>query len=94
MVSLEVAHLRWHAFGGACDVGNGLALCVLRHRLLDLGVLTFTDELRVEVSRSVSGQSARQVMELDGTEIVLPPGAMDRPRAENIAWHRRNVFRG
>lgn len=94
LVGVEAAHLRWHAFGGACDVGNGLALCVLHHRLLDLGVLTLTDDLRVQVSRSVSGQSARQVLELDGAEIILPPGAMDRPRTENIAWHRRNVFRG
>jgi putative restriction endonuclease len=58
LVGLEAAHLHWHAFGGACEVANGLALCVLHHRLFDLGMLTLTLDLHVEVSRSVSGPSA------------------------------------
>lgn len=94
LVGLEAAHLRWHAFGGSCDVSNGIALCVLHHRLLDLGVLTLTSELRVEVSRTVSGPSARTILELDDIPIALPVDAAFRPRPESIDWHRRNVFRG
>lgn len=93
LVGLEAAHLRWHAFGGACEVNNGLALCVLHHRLLDLGTLTLTSDLRVEVSRLLSGPSARLLLELDGAPILQPLDAANRPRPENIDWHRRNVFR-
>lgn len=94
LVGLEAAHLRWHALGGMCEVGNGLALCVLHHRLLDLGVITLTGDLRVQISRAVNGQSARSLLELDGRAISLPVEATHRPWPESVEWHRRNVFRG
>ena len=94
LVGLEAAHLRWHAFGGSCDVFNGIALCVLHHRLLDLGVLTLTPKWTIQVSRSVSGPSARAILELDDAPIALPVDQALRPSEKSIDWHRRNVFRG
>jgi len=94
LVGLEAAHLRWHALGGACELGNGLALCVLHHRLLDLGVLTLSADFHVEVSGTVNGGSAEALNRLHGQPISLPTQSAHRPRSENIEWHRRNVFRG
>lgn len=36
---IDAAHVRWFAFDGPDDLDNGLALCVLHHKLFDLGVL-------------------------------------------------------
>lgn len=94
LVGLEAAHLRWHALGGACEVGNGLALCVLHHRLLNLGVLTLTTDFHVEVSERLNGGSAEALIQFSGKPIALPVQAANCLRPENIEWHRRNVFRG
>ncbi|QCO00517.1 hypothetical protein D3093_35315 (plasmid) [Azospirillum argentinense] len=94
LVGLEAAHLRWHAFGGGSDIANGLSLCVLHHRLFDLGVLTLTLDGRVEVSRSISGPSARGLFDLDGAPVLTPIDPAFRPGPQNVEWHRRQVFRG
>src|SRR5437588_7846441 len=39
-VGLDAAHIRWHQAGGPDREGNGLALCVLHHKLFDLGAFT------------------------------------------------------
>jgi putative restriction endonuclease len=36
-IALDAAHIRWHQAGGPDREGNGLALCVLHHKLFDLG---------------------------------------------------------
>jgi putative restriction endonuclease len=36
-VAIEAAHVRWFAFDGPDALDNGLALCVLHHKLFDLG---------------------------------------------------------
>ena len=94
LVGLEAAHLRWYAFGGGNNVANGLSLCVLHHRLFDLGVLTLTMEGRIEVSRSISGPSARALFDLDGAPVLAPVDPALRPGPHNVEWHRRQVFRG
>ncbi len=38
-VGLEAAHVRWWAEGGPDHTFNGLCLCVMHHKLFDLGVL-------------------------------------------------------
>jgi putative restriction endonuclease len=39
-VALDAAHIHWHAAGGPDEVSNGLCLCVLHHKLFDLGAFT------------------------------------------------------
>lgn len=41
-VGIEAAHVRWFAFGGPDTLDNGLALCMLHHKLFDRGVLGWT----------------------------------------------------
>jgi putative restriction endonuclease len=42
--------VRWFNFDGPDDLDNGLALCVLHHKLFDLGVLGLSLNLLVLVS--------------------------------------------
>lgn len=41
-VALDAAHVKWHQAGGPDTEDNGLALCSLHHKLLDLGAYTIT----------------------------------------------------
>lgn len=54
-IGLEAAHIHWHAYGGTSEVRNGLALCVLHHKLFDLGSFTVSENLRVTVSDYLTG---------------------------------------
>jgi len=57
-VGRETAHVAGTRWVASCEVGNGLALHILHHRLIDLGVLTLTGDLRVQFNRVVGEQSA------------------------------------
>ncbi len=92
---LDAAHVRWFSFGGPDDVDNGLALCVLHHKLFDLGAIGLDDRLRVEVSEAFTARTAagRALYELDGRRLSPRPGTRV-PAAGHVAWHRRQVFKG
>lgn len=72
-VGLDAAHVRWFAFDGADDLDNGLALCVLHHKLFDLGVLGLDAAFRVLVSATFSARTAagRAVYGLHGHECCI-----------------------
>lgn len=96
-VGLSAAHLRWHSHDGPDDVSNGLSLCELHHKLLDLGVigLTLASEIVVAdafVARSEVGY--RLGHELQGRPVRRPLPRFESPAAEHIEWHQRQVFHG
>jgi len=74
-VGLDTAHVRWFAFDGPDDLDNGLALCVLHHKLFDLGVLGLDGAFRVLVSATFSARTAagRSVYDLHGHELRPRP---------------------
>ena len=39
LLGLEAAHIRWHSHDGRDVVSNGLALCSVHHKALDLGAM-------------------------------------------------------
>ena len=102
LVGIDAAHVRWHQAGGAGvnDVSNGVALCVLHHRLLDRGAFTLTPtsshERVVEVSEDAHGGPGFKTWLLDfhGRAIAAPVRTADRVAEPSAAWHRREVFRG
>jgi putative restriction endonuclease len=95
-VGLEAAHVRWHAAGGADDLGNGLALCSLHHKVFDLGVLGISPDGRVQVSQAFHGQRAAQrfVARFAGVPLLLPQSGLRGIAEDNRRWHEREVFRG
>ena len=54
-VALEAAHIKWHQAGGPDTEVNGLALCVLHHKLFDRGVFMLSKELKIFVSDDAHG---------------------------------------
>ncbi|GAA4301274.1 phosphorothioated DNA-binding restriction endonuclease [Klenkia terrae] len=94
-VGLEAAHVRWFAFDGPDDLDNGLALCMLHHKLFDRGVLGFDDRHRVTVSGSFTArtEAGRQVYWLHGRPLSAQPGT-PLPAPVHVAWQRDQVFKG
>jgi putative restriction endonuclease len=92
---VEAAHVRWFAFDGPDALDNGLALCVLHHKLFDLGALGLDGELRVLVSAAFTARTAvgRAVYGLHGRELSARLGTA-MPAAAHISWHAREVFKG
>lgn len=95
-IGLEAAHIKWHQAGGPDDVTNGLSLCVLHHKLLDLGTFMVDDALRLLVSQHVNGtgQLRETLMRHHGKILITPDHPNHRPAQKYLAWHRAQVFQG
>ena len=95
-VGLEAAHIHWHAYGGTSEIRNGLALCVLHHKLFDLGSFTVGEGLRVLVSSHLTGHGRELAIgQYDGEQLYVPAGldSSHQPAPEYLDWHRRQVFK-
>jgi putative restriction endonuclease len=94
-VGVEAAHVRWWAMDGPDDLDNGLALCMLHHKLFDRGMLGLDDERTVVVSRRFSARTThgRAVYDLHGQRLRPRPGT-PLPAPRHVTWHREQVFQG
>jgi putative restriction endonuclease len=97
-VALEAAHIKWHQASGPAIIQNGLSLCVIHHKLFDLGAVTVSldADLRVLVSDDVSGlcRMGEFLLSFHGSGLLRPIQPDALPSAEFLRWHRREVFRG
>jgi putative restriction endonuclease len=59
-IALDAAHIRWHQAGGPDRESNGLALCVLHHKMLDLGAFTVSGDGVLLVSDQAHGTEGFQ----------------------------------
>ena len=97
LLGLEAAHIRWHSHDGRDVVPNGLALCSLHHKALDLGAMGLEGKrggFRILVSGRVHGRSpaARRLVGFRGRAIRAPARAADTPDRRFVEWHRSEVF--
>ena len=93
--ALEAAHVRWWALDGPDDLDNGLALCILHHKLFDRGMLGLDDERAVVVSRGFTARTTTgcSVYDLHGRHLAPRPGT-PLPASSHVVWHRTQVFQG
>jgi putative restriction endonuclease len=94
-VGLEAAHVRWFALDGPDTLDNGLALCMLHHKLFDRGMLGLDENFAVVVSRRFSARTphGRAVYELHGHRLAPRPGT-PLPADPHVRWHTEQVFQG
>jgi putative restriction endonuclease len=93
---LEAAHIKPYALQGPNQVSNGILLRSDLHKLFDLGYVTVTRDLRLEVSPRLKGewQNGREYYSYHGQPLVVqPPDPANRPAAEYLSWHNENRFR-
>ena len=94
--ALEAAHLRPFGNDGPNDVSNGVFLRRDIHSVYDAGFLTFDEEYRLVVSKTVktvfnNGQEYRR---LHGERMKLLKDEALRPDSKFLDWHRENVYVG
>jgi putative restriction endonuclease len=93
-VGLEAAHVRWFAQGGPSIVGNGLCLCALHHKALDLGLLGISPVRTLLVSARATGGPAveAQLVAFRGRPLRPQSGAPQLGPAF-VEWHTGQVFK-
>src|SRR5262245_25350143 len=93
-VALEAAHIRWHQYGGPDDESNGLALCVLHHKLFDLGAFTVSDGVVLVSEHAIGGPAFEQtLLAYHGKPMRPPQNPMWKPHVGHLDWPWKEVFR-
>jgi putative restriction endonuclease len=93
---LEAAHIKPYALLGPHRVSNGILLRSDLHKLFDLGYVTVTPDLRLEVSSKLKTewQNGREYYAHHGRPLrVNPPDLASQPSREFLSWHNENRFR-
>jgi putative restriction endonuclease len=95
-VALDAAHIRWVQANGPDEETNGLALCVLHHKLFDLGAFTLGEDGKLLVSEDAHGTAGFDeiLMRHHGREVRRPIRAAWLPNPDHLNWHGREVFKG
>ena len=94
-VAIDAAHIKMRSHRGPDDLANGIALCVLHHRLFDRGAIGLNADLRILVSQHmiVRKTSARiPLIDLAGLTMRKPQLGYDPPDIRYVSWHYENVF--
>jgi putative restriction endonuclease len=94
-VGLDAAHIKWHQAGGPDTEDNGLALCVLHHKIFDSGGLTINSNMCVEVSENLYGRQGFQenFNVFHGKLILKPQKKIYEPNPNYLNWHKKEVFK-
>jgi len=93
---LEAAHIKPYALTGPHSVKNGILLRSDLHKLFDLGYVTITPALRLEVSRRLKAEweNGREYYAYHGEELrCRPADAANLPSREYLQWHNENTFK-
>lgn len=93
---LEAAHIRPYAEDGPHRISNGLLLRSDLHKLFDLGYITVTPELRLEVSARLREEwkNGREYYAHHGKPLAIEPMELaSRPGREFLAWHNEHRFK-
>src|SRR5439155_7521115 len=95
-LGIEAAHIKWHQAGGPDIETNGLALCILHHKLYDRGAFTISIDRQVHVSDYVYGSTCftEWLVAFHGKPNHLPHNPNYVPKEEYLYWHVHQVFRG
>ena len=95
-IALDACHIQWQTAGGPDEAVNGLALCVMHHKLFDRGAFTLSRQWQILVSDETHGSTGLQewLMDFHGQTINFPQRRTYYPEMDYIGWHVREVFQG
>lgn len=95
--ALEAAHIKPFSKSGPNMTANGILMRSDLHKLFDLGYISVTPDLHIEVSRKIKEkyENGRDYYVLHGKALVVTPVAPnDRPSGQFLQWHNENVYLG
>lgn len=90
---VEAAHIRPVDTRGPDIVNNGIALSKTVHWMFDRGLLTFTDDLDIEISRHVNDRERIEMLVNPTGRLIGPVLQRDRPHPAFLDWHRTHRFK-
>jgi putative restriction endonuclease len=93
---LEAAHIKPYANEGPHRVQNGLLLRSDLHKLFDLGYVTVTPDLDMEVSSKLreDWSNGREYYAWHGKKLAhLPIDQHLQPARDFLKWHNENLFK-
>lgn len=93
---LEAAHIQWFTAGGPDLETNGLAMCALHHKLLDLGAFTVEPvQLTIRFSQNIQVNEATRasLLSYHGAGLIEPQSEEYRPSPKYLDWHAHWVFK-
>ncbi len=95
-IALEAAHIMWHQAGGPDTENNGLALCVLHHKLLDRGALAISNDFKIIISDKANGYIGFQewLLNFQDKELRAPQKQNYKLNTKFTNWHIKEVFQG
>ena len=70
---------------------NGLLLSPLYDKLFDLGLISFSEDMKIIVSKDISDYNVSKI-ELDTNKIYLPSPSQELQ--SNMQYHRTKIFKG
>lgn len=96
LLAIEAAHIKWHQAGGPDTEGNGVALCIMHHKLYDKGAFSINRSLLIEVAEEANGTCGLEewLMRYHGKPVRSPIRPDYSPKDTYLDWHLREVFRG
>lgn len=92
---VEAAHIKWHQAGGPDEEKNGLALCVLHHKLFDRGAFTIADNNSILVSQHIHGDAGFKewLLRYHRQPLRMPVSDRYMPDPSYSSWHQKEVFK-
>ncbi|SMQ70907.1 putative restriction endonuclease [Devosia lucknowensis] len=90
---VEAAHIRPVEANGPDRVQNGLALSGTVHWMFDRGLITFSDQHDIMVSRHVNDRDSVDALINRTGRLIAPSDERNWPHPVFLAWHRENRFK-
>jgi putative restriction endonuclease len=75
-------------------VQNGITLSGTAHWMFDRGLIGFSDELEILVSRQVNDRSGIEAIINPSGKALAPGRVALRPHPAFLGWHREHCFKG
>ncbi len=90
---VAAAHIRPVEHNGPDIANNGVALSGTAHWMFDRGLITFSDDLEIVVSRHVNDRDGAEGLINRTGKLIGPALERDRPHPSFLVWHRENCFK-
>lgn len=90
---VAAAHIRPVEHDGPDIINNGVALSGTAHWMFDRGLITFSDDLDIVVSRQVNDRDGVESLINRTGRLIGPLVERNRPHPAFLAWHRENCFK-
>ena len=90
---VAAAHIRPVEHNGPDIINNGIALSGTAHWMFDRGLIGFSDDLDIIISRQVNDRDGVNSLINKTGKLIGPLAARDGPHPAFLNWHRENCFK-